>query len=143
MESLTEKSCMTGKCFVDTNIVGYLLSTDIAKHSKAKAILDNTPTISAQVLNEFVNICLKKARMGLAEAHRLAETLISNTDVVAVELDTVKQAMKLAAQYQYSHWDSLIIAAALQLDCSVLYSEDMQQNQLIENKLRIINPFLN
>ncbi len=45
-------------------------------------------------------------------------------------------------RYGYSYWDSLIIATALQNDCSILYSEDMQHNQLIEGKLRIINPLI-
>jgi predicted nucleic acid-binding protein len=38
-------------------------------------------------------------------------------------------------------WDSLIIATSLQRNCSILYSEDMQHNQVIEDKLRIVNPF--
>ena len=41
-----------------------------------------------------------------------------------------------------TYWDSLIVATALSSECSILYSEDMQHNQLIENKLRIINPFI-
>jgi predicted nucleic acid-binding protein len=61
-----------------------------------------------------------------------------------LEIDTPKvlQALEINARYGYSYWDSLIIAAALQNNCSILYSEDMQHNHLIEDKLRIINPLI-
>ena len=44
-------------------------------------------------------------------------------------------------KYKYSYYDSLIIAAALESKCTVLYSEDMQHDQIIESTLQIINPF--
>ncbi|APB35038.1 Putative nucleic-acid-binding protein, contains pilt domain [Gloeomargarita lithophora Alchichica-D10] len=50
--------------------------------------------------------------------------------------------MEINIRYGYSYWDSLIIATALQSNCNILYSEDMQHDQLIEGKLRIINPLL-
>jgi len=39
-------------------------------------------------------------------------------------------------------YDSLIIASALEADCKILYTEDLQHNHLVENKLRIVNPFI-
>ncbi|NJP12010.1 MAG: PIN domain-containing protein [Leptolyngbyaceae cyanobacterium RU_5_1] len=59
------------------------------------------------------------------------------------EIDVLKviQALEVNLKYGYSYWDSLIIATALLNDCSVFYSEDMQHNQLIENKTRIVNPY--
>ena len=50
--------------------------------------------------------------------------------------------MKIAEKYRYSYYDSVIIAAALESSCTLLYSEDMQHQQIIEGKLQIINPFL-
>jgi predicted nucleic acid-binding protein len=50
-------------------------------------------------------------------------------------------ALDINLNYGYTYWDSLVIATALQHDCDSLYSEDMQANQLIEQKTRIINPF--
>jgi len=44
-------------------------------------------------------------------------------------------------KYKYQYYDSLIIATAIENGCSILYSEDMQHNQNIENKLVIVNPF--
>jgi len=47
----------------------------------------------------------------------------------------------LAKQYSLSHWDSLIVAAALLADCATLYSEDMQHGQIFEGTLSVVNPF--
>jgi predicted nucleic acid-binding protein len=49
--------------------------------------------------------------------------------------------MQLSQRYQLLHWDSLIIAAALQANCAVLYSEDLQSGMVIDQRLTIINPF--
>ncbi len=49
--------------------------------------------------------------------------------------------MDIKKRYRFSYWDSLIIASALENNCSILYSEDMQHSQVIEDNLKIINPF--
>jgi predicted nucleic acid-binding protein len=51
-------------------------------------------------------------------------------------------ACQIAEKYHFSFYDSLIIAASLECDCNILYSEDMHHGQIIENKLKIVNPFL-
>lgn len=58
-----------------------------------------------------------------------------------VTAETIREAIRLAALYQLSHWDSLIVAAALLADCEILYSEDLQHQQLFEKRLRVVNPF--
>jgi len=50
--------------------------------------------------------------------------------------------IKVKEKYRYSYYDSVIIASALQNNCTVLYSEEMNHNQVIENSLTIINPFM-
>jgi len=45
-------------------------------------------------------------------------------------------------KYHYSWWDSLILTSALENNCKIVYSEDMQHGQIIENTLKIVNPFL-
>ncbi len=65
------------------------------------------------------------------------------TNFTVVEIDTLKvmAALEINLKYGYTYWDSLVIATALQHDCDSLYSEDMQANQLIDQKTRLINPF--
>jgi len=54
---------------------------------------------------------------------------------------TVEQACRIADNYKFSFYDSLIVSAALACNCAILYSEDMHHGQLIEDRLKIINPF--
>ncbi|MFZ8805680.1 MAG: hypothetical protein ACO2PO_22235, partial [Candidatus Calescibacterium sp.] len=54
---------------------------------------------------------------------------------------SVDKALSLANQYKYSYWDSLIIASALENKCKILYTEDMQDGQILEGKHKIENPF--
>jgi len=59
-----------------------------------------------------------------------------------MSFNTVKRAFYIKEKYLYSWWDSLILASALENNCEMVYSEDMQHNQIIENTLKIVNPFL-
>ncbi len=56
---------------------------------------------------------------------------------------TINHALQIHFKYLYSYYDSLIIAAALDCNCTILYSEDLKHNQIIENTLTILNPFIN
>lgn len=55
---------------------------------------------------------------------------------------TVREAMKLAVRYQLSHWDALIVAAAIQASCDLLYSEAMQHEQVFDDRVSVKNPFI-
>jgi len=57
-------------------------------------------------------------------------------------LTEVRLAWELGQEYRYGYYDSLIITSALTSHCEVLYSEDFQHGQLINDRLRILNPFL-
>lgn len=67
---------------------------------------------------------------------------MENCQVALLTPDTITLALDISKRYQYSYYDSHIIAAALENNCSLLYSEDMQHGQEIEGKLKIVNPFL-
>ncbi len=62
-------------------------------------------------------------------------------DFVVIAKKDIRKAMTIKARYKYNYWDSLIIASALQNNCSILYTEDLQDGQVIENALKIVNPF--
>jgi predicted nucleic acid-binding protein len=55
--------------------------------------------------------------------------------------DSLLNASRLRDEYVFSYWDSLVISSALESGCSILYSEDMQNGQVINKKLTIKNPF--
>jgi predicted nucleic acid-binding protein len=133
---------MTDRIFVDTNMVLYALGKDERKKAIARAVLATQPLLSSQVINESVNVCLRRFKFTREQAYRFAEVVMQKTSVLPVDESTIRKSAEIALRYQFSNWDSLIIAAALLADCAVLYSEDMQNGQLIENKLLIINPFI-
>ena len=133
---------MTAKSFADTNIVIYAEGTDVTKAQRATAILESNPLISSQVVNETVATLTRKYGFTLPEAHEVALSLLDLCEVVPVDADTIREAIRLATRYQLSHWDSLIVAAALLANCDTLYSEDLQHDQLFEQRLRVINPFV-
>lgn len=62
--------------------------------------------------------------------------------MIVNDVDNINSATLIADKYHFSFYDSLIIAAALKASYKVLYSEDMQHGQVIENTLTIVNPFL-
>ncbi|MBK9332984.1 MAG: PIN domain-containing protein [Ignavibacteria bacterium] len=128
--------------FFDSNILIYLVDIDLEKkHKTSSLLLDEQSYISTQVINENVNICLKKLKLNKDETFRHGKFLIDKFNLVLIDKDIIYKAFDIMNKYLYSYWDSLIISAAIKCNSSILFSEDMQNNQTIEGKLRIINPF--
>lgn len=132
------------KHFIDTNVLIYAYSNDEPEKSQQanEVIFADNTLISLQVINEFSNICLRKLNITPQNIIASIEELTSIIIVTGFSQSTQIRALQLINKYRFSYYDSLIIATALENSCSVLYSEDMQHNQKIENQLRIINPFL-
>jgi predicted nucleic acid-binding protein len=137
---------MSDNVFLDTNLWVYFFAKDpLDKAEKVTNIInDQLPslTISTQVLGEFYNVLTRKRIFANTEARSIISGLANGTLAVDIDIPKVLQVVEINIRYGYSYWDSLVIATAFQSDCSILYSEDMQHNQLIEGKLRIINPFV-
>jgi predicted nucleic acid-binding protein len=57
-------------------------------------------------------------------------------------MNTVIESFRIYELYQFSHWDCLIVAAAIESDCEILYTEDLSDGQIIDKSLKIINPFI-
>jgi len=98
--------------------------------------------ISTQVLNETVNTLRRKFYLDYDQINRVIEELTQQFQIAIVSANTIKDAILIAERYQYSYFDSLIIASALEVRCDVLYSEDLQSGQKINNQLILFNPFL-
>jgi len=134
---------MTDKIFIDTNILVYLSSSDENKKEITTNLIysQQKASISTQVLSEFSNVIYKKK---IFSSEKLTEFIEMFTKIFKVEIITpiiILKALKLKEKYQFSFWDSMIIATALETDCNIVISEDLQNNQMIENKLKIINPY--
>lgn len=137
---------MSGKALLDTNLWVYLYSKDPSdKYEKVNTLFVSyieALIVSPQILGELYNVLLKKKFRTQAQAQEIISQLVAGFDISQMTAMQVVEAIKINARYGYSYWDSLLIATALLSNCSILYSEDMQHDQLIEGKLRIINPFV-
>ena len=71
--------------FADTNIVVYAFAKDDAKIAVAEGILERQPTISVQVISEFLNVSRVKLGMDIPTRHKPARELIAGRNVVALE----------------------------------------------------------
>lgn len=136
---------MKGNSFLDTNILVYSYSdTETEKQIIARTIISNNNTfISTQVLQELLNVLIKKFRLPYTVAITAVNESASNNNLYINILETILNAGSIAERYKFSFYDSLIVSAAIACNCDILYSEDLQNGQIIDNTLTIINPFLN
>lgn len=138
---------MNDKLFLDTNILVYSFGVQKeklpgARRDVAQALVIRGGTISVQVLNEFVQICRRKAGLDWTRTLGFRDLILELcAPVVPLALETHESAVQLSQRYNFSLYDALIIAAALQAGCTTLFSEDLQHGQIVEG-LRIVNPFL-
>ena len=101
-----------------------------------------------QVLNEFANVLRRKRAVALPDVEVLCTTLIDTCDVIDLSVRTHQTALTLMARYNLSVYDANIVAAAALSDCTVLFTEDMQDGLNVKlpgaagtNALVIRNPF--
>ena len=127
--------------FFDTSVLLYLLSSDAAKSDRVETLLADRGTISVQVLNEFAAVAIRKLKMPLPEVREVLDTIRAVSDVEPVTVETHDRALAIVERYGFSLYDSLLIATALIAGSKVLYSEDLQHGQLIDRRLRVVNPF--
>jgi len=134
---------MPDKVFVDTNVLIYFISAEESKKAKAKEVIFSGQEvyISSQVIAEFISVCLSKNLLPIEEIISLVDNFLESLRFSSVEEGTIKNALQIKKTLEYSYWDSLVIASALENNCSVLYTEDMQDSQIINSKLTIVNPF--
>jgi predicted nucleic acid-binding protein len=126
--------------FFDTNVLLYLLSSDIAKADRAERLVAGGGIISVQVLNEFASVAARKLAMKLSEIKDVLVSIRAICTVRPLDLETHVVGLDLVQRYRFSIYDSFIVAAALRGRCSTLYSEDLQSGQAIGG-LTIRNPF--
>lgn len=140
---------MSDKYFIDTNIFVYSFDPkdarkqNIAREIIQNALKDRAGCISSQVMQEFLHVSTKKFKPPLShqDGLRYLNAVFAPLCEVFTSLDLLRRSMEISDRWQYSLYDSMIVAAALQVNCAVLYSEDLQHGQQIES-LAIVNPFL-
>ena len=134
---------MTTKIALDTNILIYLYDdSDERKRNISESLILDRPIIGSQVIFEFLNITKRLLKLPKNELMDKANKLFRVCEIVSMNQMTITKAKDLIIKYDFQLFDSLIVASALQSNCTVLYSEDLHHNLMVENQLRIINPFI-
>jgi predicted nucleic acid-binding protein len=133
---------MSAKPFFDSNVLIYAMVSGDSRREWAQQLIAQGGVISVQVLNEFVAVARRKMRMPWQDViEALDEVRILFPSPVSITLDTHEAALKIAQQYGFGIYDAQIVSSALEANCSTLYSEDMQDGQVIEGRLTLRNPF--
>ncbi len=127
--------------FFDTNVLLYVAAADTSKADRAQELLRDGGLVSVQVLNEMANVLRRKMRLTWAETHLFLATIRDLVSVQPLTVETHERGLGLAERYGLSIYDAMIVAAALDADCDILWSEDMQNGMTIEGRIAIVNPF--
>ncbi len=137
---------MTSKVFIDTNILIYTEDTfNKAKQTKAREcireIVDHgRGVISTQVLQEYYVAAIRK--LNITPLHAKKQIIAwKNLEVVTITADFIEKAIDISILDQISFWDALIVVAALEARCPILWTEDLNPGQIIHG-LKIQNPLL-
>jgi predicted nucleic acid-binding protein len=140
---------MSVRFFLDTNIFAYTFDAKSPAKAKRAAQLvrraadTGNGVVSYQVVQEFFNVAFRRFQhpMNVAEAEQYLVTVFRPLLAVHSSPTLYVEAIRIAGRYRLSWYDCIIVAAALQSQCGVLYSEDFKHGQDIEGLL-IENPFL-
>ena len=136
---------MTEKSFVDTNIFVYARdSSDKKKQSMARRIIaslkrEDLLVISSQVVTEFCSVMTAKLKSPPNKV-KSDVLLMLELEPVPLSAEVLRQGLTLYEQYSLSWWDSWIIAAAIESNCGVIYSEDLSTGATYHG-VKVVNPF--
>src|SRR5215472_15972654 len=140
---------MNGRFFLDTNIFVYSFDSSAPSRARRATQLIQRAAetakgiVSFQVVQEFFNVAFRRFTqpMTVAEAEQYLSTVFRPLLAVHSSQALYGEALRLTGRHRVSWFDSLIVAAAMEGRCSILYSEDFQDGQRFGD-LKIQNPFL-
>ncbi len=127
---------------VDTNVLVHLYDAESAPARRiAELLVSGSPVVSPQVISEYLNVTRRLLPWPKAEILAPCNAVFARCEIVPITHTTLAEAARLLARYDFQLFDAIIVAAALEAGCSVLYSADFQHQQLVEGRLRLLNPF--
>lgn len=139
---------MSGKAFVDTNILIYAHDrADSAKNQRAVALIkelwtERNGVLSTQVLQEFAANLQRRLTLSLSRAEiRRRIVCFLDWEIIVNGSNAVLRGLEVQERFQLSFWDAMIVQAAESAGCEALYSEDLSHGQKYGGVL-VVNPFL-
>jgi predicted nucleic acid-binding protein len=148
MKNLTEMKFIM-KVLLDTNLWIYaFIDNGSDKNSKIINLLTKEKSaseiiISIQIINEIHWVLKRKYKFSEEDIFVRINDISKITKIVPIDFLTYKIGYELRIKHSLSFWDSLIIASAKQSNVNVIYSEDMQDNFIIDQNIKILNPLKN
>lgn len=137
---------MKSRVFLDTNVLVYADDADAGpKCGIARRIIDDETrqkraVLSTQVLQEYYAVATRKLGMAPEAARRRLEVYM-RLDVVQVGCPLILEAVDAGRLHRVSFWDALIVRAAVGAGCSHVYTEDLNDGQIVDG-VRVHNPFV-
>ncbi|KQT31843.1 hypothetical protein ASG29_08060 [Sphingomonas sp. Leaf412] len=128
--------------FFDTNILIYSLEGDQVRSRIAGDVVASGGWISVQVLNEVTNVLRRKLRREWAQVDVALQVFRSTLNVIPLTSSIHVRGVALARRYDFAIYDAMIVAAAMEAECSRLYTEDMHHGLTVDDRLTILNPFV-
>ena len=129
--------------FLDTNVLLYATLQPDPRSEAARSLLAGRGTISVQVLNEFANVAARRLRRPWPEIDRALRSIRTLcAPPLPLTVATHQAGIAIATRTGYRLYDALIVAAALEARCNILFSEDLHDGHVIEGRLTIRNPFV-
>jgi predicted nucleic acid-binding protein len=133
---------MKAKVFFDTTILVYMVSEGDRRADISERLLASGGKLSVQVMNEFAAVARRKLNMSWPEVSEALDAVRALCETAApLTVEIHDRALDIAERYGYHVYDALILAAALDAGCDVLYTEDMHDGQKV-GALTIRNPFV-
>ena len=134
---------MSDKIYLDSNILVYLFSDDEPeKQQIARKLVHGHSCITGiNNLNEMNCVLVQKKKLSVEKTRLALDYVVRDVEIAFFRLTTLRETLRIMERYNYSYFDSLVIAMALESNCKMLYTEDMHHGQILEQRLTIWNPF--
>lgn len=137
---------MTGRLFVDTNILIYALDPSEAEKRQVSAdllretIRTRTLTLSPQSLNECYRVLTQRRKLMPVDQARAYIRTLAPWAIAPLDAKTTEQAFAIQDETGAGWWDSLMLTSAVQAQCRLFVSEGLQHGRVVSG-MRIANPF--
>jgi predicted nucleic acid-binding protein len=135
---------MSDRVFLDTNILLYAQDTGSPeKHLRSRDVIarlaeSGDGVISTQVMQEFYAAATRKLGIKPLAVKAILKTF-TVFEIIQVSTDLIHDAIDCSASNALSFWDGLIVAAAASAGCPTLYTEDLNNGQIILG-VKVQNP---
>jgi predicted nucleic acid-binding protein len=139
---------LPGLFFLDTNLFVYSFDTTepekqrIAQQLIQGALHTRQGLISSQIVQEFLNIALRKFAqpMTASEARVYLQIVLMPLCQHFPSVAFYERALELQVETGYAWYDTLVVTAAVEVGCQTLLSEDLQHRRVVQG-VTILNPF--